>query len=288
MRQKRVRKYKRVSQRIILGAQLLTIWYVLIFSMGYLTSETMASFSSSSEITVKVKAGEWWDGSKLAFIGKGNQNEKVCPSTEISVKIQNTGFTMIGSTTYEVYYIENGNPKNGKLVKEGVLEPLEKDEIISLSHIAEQEGFYMFKAYQREGYIGKKEVIWSEKVKVKCKENTEENGESEQNDKQIELKINEEMISEKQEDNLLEESEKEKVKKEVQQDNSNSDEIENEQSTKGNEIIPEPSNEGSKLTVVEEQNKETKKEDTASKQLTEGTSPVSEANQEPSQEGEEQ
>lgn len=290
MRSKRIRKSKKISQSLILGAQLLAIWYALIFTIGYLTSETMASFSSSSEITGKIKAGEWWDGSNLVFIGKGNQNEKVCPSTEISVEIKNTGITMIGSTTYEVYYIENGNPQNGKIIEKGDLKPLMKNEVVALSYQAEEEGVYMFKAYQREGYVGEKEVIWSEKVKVKCKEKIEKNEESTQNDNQQDLNTNEEITLEKQEENIpKEENEEKKVKKEVQEYKNIGDEAEKSisiQSIKENEMVPEASNEGTKDIVVEEKNNEAIKEAKISEQINEDKSELVKANEEPIQEGE--
>ncbi|MGP4040711.1 amyloid fiber anchoring/assembly protein TapA [Gracilibacillus sp. D59] len=177
MRSSRKVKNRKKYKQLINVAKILVILYATLMSVSLLTSNTSAFFNNSKSLSHSISTGSWWDGSDLAFIGKGNQNlNDACPPVKFSVEIQNNGFSMIDSTNYEVFYIENGNPKNGEKVAEGMIDPIESGEIATISYQAEEEGFYAVKAFQRPDYEGESaNVIWSEKIKVKCpNQNNEE------------------------------------------------------------------------------------------------------------------
>lgn len=169
MRKTRVKKYKK-NNKLMLIAQIVAIGYGLTVSIAYITTNTSASFTSSKQDSTAIQAGTWWDGSDLAFIKNNTVNDKACAPTDISVQIKNNGFTMIDSTTYEVYFHDNGNPKQqGKQIATGDIGPIGSDKTVSIMFTAEQNGSYMFKAYQRPEYAGNGSgEIWSEKVMVKC------------------------------------------------------------------------------------------------------------------------
>lgn len=174
----RLKLYKnRRKKRLLLFTKITIVFYLLIFSFSYLTGGTVAYFNTSGNVGITFEAGSWFDGSRLEFTGKGNQTIKSCPEVEISADIINQGFNMVGPSKYEVYYIKNGEPRVGGAVvfSKGVIDPLNKGEETKLSYIATEEGFYRFKSLQRDGYEGKDSEIWSEKIKVECKDSQAKN-----------------------------------------------------------------------------------------------------------------
>lgn len=76
---------------------------------------------------------------------------------------------MAGSTVYQVYFIEKGNPKNGTQVASGVIPALSSGECITLSFDPALTGNYMFRAEQRPGHPGKGD-LWSDACSVVCTE----------------------------------------------------------------------------------------------------------------------
>ncbi|WP_019154445.1 amyloid fiber anchoring/assembly protein TapA [Robertmurraya massiliosenegalensis] len=175
MRKSRLKKYTNNSKKIRVMIQLLAILYGCTLAITYLSSNTIAAFSSSQKETIKLQAGSWWDGSELEFVKNNAENIKSCSSVEIIAEIKNKGFTMSGPTKYEVYYNKdnNGNPqKKGELIATGEIDPIGEGQIINLSYVAENTGSYMFKAYQHPDYNGKQSSeIWSHKMMVKCSQN---------------------------------------------------------------------------------------------------------------------
>ena len=146
-----------------------------MFCITSITSTTGAYYSSTAKNESIIQAGTWWDGSFLEFIDKPTQNVKACPKIEISVRVKNSGLSMIGSTSYNVYYTTEGQPKeNGELKAERELGPVSSGETTLLTFNAEEAGFYMFKLNQRPGFEEKNKKYqenrdWSEKVHVNCK-----------------------------------------------------------------------------------------------------------------------
>ncbi|MBV7508062.1 amyloid fiber anchoring/assembly protein TapA [Bacillus sp. sid0103] len=173
IRYPRLAKFRKKNQKLILAIQIVAIWYIAFITIGYLTSSTGAYFTSNDIESTEIQAG-YWDESKLKFIKKGNDNlnEFICPANEfeISTVIKNVGKTdMFRDGTYEVYYVENGQPSvNGSKVAEGKISKLLEGQELVLTQKVTSEGFYMFKTSENSGQKEEK-VIWSEKIKVKCK-----------------------------------------------------------------------------------------------------------------------
>lgn len=155
------------------------ICYLIIFSASYLTSGTSAYFSSQFQVNNTITASTWVseepkvDESSLVFLGKGNQNIKICPAV-IKVEIKNAGDgNMQADTTYEIYYTKNGNPeKHGEKIEfaegEGIVEALVSGKTTELIYETSNPGRYIFLVYQNEGDLAD-DGIWSEEIKVDCK-----------------------------------------------------------------------------------------------------------------------
>jgi len=78
---------------------------------------------------------------------------------------------MAGTTVYQVYYIEKGNPKNGSVVSSDVIPALAAGECTTLTYTTPGgSGNYMFRAQQRPGHPGTGE-LWSEACSVVCEDN---------------------------------------------------------------------------------------------------------------------
>lgn len=210
-------------------SKIIVAFYLVIFSFSYLTGGTAAYFSNSNQGIMKFKAGTWYDGSILKFVGNnGTVVDQSCPSVEISADFKNVGHKMRGPAKYEVYYTETeskgkGSPENhGSPIFEGQIQPLDKNEVVTLSFVADNEGFYVFKVYQVENFEGKEKdkEIWSNKFNIKCKDK----GKNKQNTEEQEMENG--------------------TSEEAVEDVSQS----KEQTNKENEVVEEPSSE----TVEEE------------------------------------
>ncbi|WP_231495770.1 amyloid fiber anchoring/assembly protein TapA [Paucisalibacillus sp. EB02] len=186
----RLQKYKNLKKKkLVLFSKIIVAFYLVIYSFSYLTGGTIAYFSNSNQGYVSLTAGTWFDGSKLKFVGNnGTDVDQSCPTVEISADFMNVGHKMQGPTKYEVYYTEQGSngggsPENhGSPIYAGQIQALEKDEVITLSFVTENEGFYVFKVYQREGFEGKdkEKEIWSNKFKIQCKDDKDKNNKNEE------------------------------------------------------------------------------------------------------------
>lgn len=192
------------------------IWCLVIFTAGYLTSNTTAHFNDKLQVSDQGNIGVWekeseepeptedneqWDKYSLQFVSKQTQNLTGCKPVVIKAKLKNTSDTPMTETIpYAVYYVENGNPQNKHGEKlalsenEGIIPALKAGEIITLTFTANNPGSYMFRAGSPD-----EEGIWSEKVMLKCKEKKEpksnENNKKEQEEsveKQASKKVKEE------------------------------------------------------------------------------------------------
>lgn len=220
MKLSRLRKFKSKNSRFLLFSKLVLIWYLILLSGVYFTSDTTAYFSESLQTNGGMSIGSWekeepndeeeWDESELSFITKGNQNWDSCEALTIKAKIKNSGNgDMQAEGKYEVYYIEKGNPqKHGEKMKldeeEGVIKALKSGEEIELTYKADLAGRYVFKAYQHSLNPNNKE-IWSEKIKFDCgsgqdpnKQETEKEAGKDANPKQEET-MKEEAVTESKE-----------------------------------------------------------------------------------------
>lgn len=224
MRRTRKKRYHKGIFNGMLYLQIVLIVYISSISLSFITSSTQALFSGSSIASTVVQAGHWYDGSILSFIDKPTQNIKACASIEINVRLKNYGFSMIDSTTYEVYYSNktNGNPKQtGSKIAEGVLTPLAQNEVGTLKFTAEKDGAYMFKLYQRPEFKqtgNVNSIEWSEKVIVNCmaaikeeelEDKSTEEVESEQSDDKVDSNISKEAENEKDDESTKDVEQKE-------------------------------------------------------------------------------
>ncbi len=204
----------------MLAVKFLAAWYLLIGMSATLTGQTNAYFSDRDTVTGTIQAGTWeteepgcskggnhgeWDCSSLKFVGQKIEG-KIIYAT-----IQNTGSDMETNGKYEIYYSEEGSPKEGTSVG-GVLTfpPIKEGEKIELSFSPQQSGSYMFKAYQHKDHPGKGE-LWSKEIKVDLKPDKAAEVKEEKTEQQAET--TDEATNEQQVDNKTEENSKEAVEK---------------------------------------------------------------------------
>ena len=124
--------------------------------------------SDSDDATVTI-VGEEWDKSSLYFDG---DCEGDCEEIQATVCNGDDSGDMAGSTTWELYWIASGNPKNGTVIANGTINPLAASECQVLTYDPGENpngasGNYMFKAYQRPGHPGTGE-LWSEACELEC------------------------------------------------------------------------------------------------------------------------
>jgi YqxM protein len=98
-----------------------------------------------------------WDKSTLVF----NESSSECP--DITATFCNMGADMTGDTTYEVFFSESGNPKDGTVVDTETFPALLTGECATLTYVPVYDGNYMFKAYQRPGHPGQGD-LWSDSI----------------------------------------------------------------------------------------------------------------------------
>ncbi len=144
-----------------------------------ITGKTNASFSHTSTVSGVMQAGTWesqdnsgcsdnhghGDCSKLKFTGERFDGQK------IYVSLKNSGADMKTSGKYEIYFIEESNPKNGSKISETLpFKPIFKDQELLLSFTPTKSGFYMFKMID-EDHPGKGvHELWSGKIEVRTKD----------------------------------------------------------------------------------------------------------------------
>jgi YqxM protein len=141
-----------------------------------MTGQTDAYFSDSNSVSGTIKAGIWetqkkngcsngekhgdWDCSSLKFTSSEFDGQIIIAT------IQNTGSDMKAIGTYEIFYSEIENPKNGQKLSETIsFKALKKGEEITLIFTPELSGKYMFKAYQHKDHPGGGE-LWSDEIIV--------------------------------------------------------------------------------------------------------------------------
>lgn len=215
-----------------------------------LTSETEAYFSSASKVSGTIQAGTWqeeWDKSSLKFLGNKAKEVKSCETIEIAVSLSNGGSDMKGSTHYEVYYSERGNPKEGQKLGEGEIQAIPSEGVIKLEFMADKPGNYKFRALQREGHGNKydsRHELWSDTIMVVCSNNKTQNVE-EKAEQMNESKKNEEVKVEQkgveQEPNKQQENESEQQK--IQNPDPSEVEVKGEDSENSSDNFKAPTSE---------------------------------------------
>lgn len=172
------------KRRFFIVFKIALVFYLMIFSIKYVTSSTSAHFTSSKQTNVTLTAGTWADNSKLEFIDKGNKNLKACPA-KMEVNLQNIGGDMKKPSKFKLYYIDKdndgGKDKGGNPTIQGTeihipdgqneIPALKSGETITLSFETNKDsggGFYTFYAIQTNTSVYDD---WSVKVIVKCQHN---------------------------------------------------------------------------------------------------------------------
>lgn len=160
IRYMRVRKYGKRYRKIILGVQILLLWYILILSGVQLNSYTNAAFNDTETLAFTLKTQ--WDiedentdngWASLEFISiKADFNE-------IAAVLKNgdDSKAMPVESNYEIWWAETGNALNlneGELVAGGTFQ-LVTGEQITLKYSPTKTGTYRFIAFQEEGKPGK-------------------------------------------------------------------------------------------------------------------------------------
>ncbi len=131
---------------------------------------TKAIFNDEEENKGVISTGTWeptpeeWDKSSLHF------NEEFgcvtsCELIEAKVCNEEGSEEMQGPSSWELYFADSGNPKEGEITTSGAINPLAGGVRQDLSFETEIQGNYMFKAYQRPEHPGPGE-LWSEDCEV--------------------------------------------------------------------------------------------------------------------------
>ncbi|WP_026672923.1 amyloid fiber anchoring/assembly protein TapA [Alkalihalobacterium bogoriense] len=258
---KKSKKYK----KLIVFAQILAIWYASILSLSLVTSDTVAYFNDPKKTSFSIQSGTWWDGSKLTFVKHNTENIKSCEPNSITAQIKNEGFDMMDATEYEVVYwpTDNRNPQHkGDVIYEGVIDPIGKNEIVTLQFEAEKEGSYKFKAYQRPGFndnYDTREAIWSHKIMMNCKGKQEKEANSDVAEEVEESKEEVEFIEKEEnvEAPIIEEEEvNRKEEKEESAENSKEEATEKSVNEKEKEVIETSSDDSLEEIVNSQSEKE--------------------------------
>jgi YqxM protein len=179
IRSTRLKKNNNKKRKFILLSKILAIFYVLVITLTYLNSNTGAYFSDSADAHISINSGIWEDStekgdiSSLAFLNKDmDQIVNSCIPVDISVMIKNNGSDMIGTSEYEVYYTNSGNPKNGSKMAQGTINIIKASQTTSLTYLASKSGSYKFRAFRpghKNDYTSRKD-LWSETLTIVCKE----------------------------------------------------------------------------------------------------------------------
>ena len=121
-----------------------------------LGTETYDSVFYDVELCTQV-VPSGWDKSSLQFVGSTTVSNGI-----VSATICNYGETMMGTTTWELWQADKGNPKNGAVIASGTVNALASGECQVLEYnVGGLGGNFKFEAYQRPGHPGTG-VLWSD------------------------------------------------------------------------------------------------------------------------------
>ncbi|MDF2856928.1 MAG: amyloid fiber anchoring/assembly protein TapA, partial [Neobacillus sp.] len=133
IRKTRMKKFKPKGKKLVLAIQFVAVWYLLILTGSYLTTDTGAYFNDVEVIEEKLGAaddfdrnevGEEWDRSSLSFSNFGGFCSKDYPGIIFSEIVNGGDQDMAGTTKYYLYRVdigEDGPNKNnlGELIASG-------------------------------------------------------------------------------------------------------------------------------------------------------------------------
>lgn len=175
MKTKRMRTYRKKFRHVILLGKVVLIWYLVVFSVSYITtSDTTADFTDSQEARGMIYvAGDWKvvDGSAFEFTKQDSNEKRMCEPQNITSTLENNGEEdMRDTSTYDVFFSENGDPEtDGEKMEldedEGTIPALKLGGSQRLTFKATEPGHYKFVAYQ----LDEEETgVWSEDIIITC------------------------------------------------------------------------------------------------------------------------
>jgi TasA anchoring/assembly protein len=274
-----LRKFGKKNKVLWLTVKFFAAMYLLIGMSAAISGNTNAFLNDSTSASGVFKAGTWEteeagcsenhghdDCSKLKIIKEGMEGKL------IYAIIENTGADMRKDGTFEVYYIEKGNPENGKIVSNALsYSPIKKGESFKLTFEPKQSGIYKFKSYDvdhpgrgvREIWSGKIEVKKSSKIVEKESNVTEQEPKNEKTDSTQNSEENKEVVEKEN----LSEDQSASTEKETK-DQSASTEKETEEPSVKEEKETEGENSTSEQASESQETKEIEKEKTENEKVT--------------------
>ena len=173
IRKTRLKKFRNKNKKLLIAAKIVAIWYLLIITGSYLTTDTGAYFNDIEVIENSFHAkwdeyppddGTWGKSSLKEVSIRGTCEEG------IYAKFTNKGESVNHElTTYEVYWSESGNAKDGVLVESGQFPIPNKNEFYEIYYKPIKNGNYNIKAYHETGHgngNGEGKGPWSGKISI--------------------------------------------------------------------------------------------------------------------------
>jgi YqxM protein len=174
----RLKKFKTIDKRLIIAANIVAIWYLLILTGSYLISNTGAAFNDLEIIKNSIQT-QWdndeWDKSSFSF---DNSKSWAVGCTNYTT-IKNAGDKDMTFSTwrYYLYKFDNGKPI-GDPVATGVVPNIRSNVWGEISAEVSENGTYAFTVRRPLGHPGKNNpdengytyIGWSNPISVtKCK-----------------------------------------------------------------------------------------------------------------------
>ncbi|WP_404330872.1 amyloid fiber anchoring/assembly protein TapA [Mesobacillus maritimus] len=154
LRRTRLKKFKKKSKGLVIAAQLISIWYLLIITGSYLSSNTGAYFNDIEVIENSLHVGEWdmdeWDKSSLDFDGSTVRVD----GCNVYSTISNSGEDMTFST-WRYYLYKADEYLTGEPVATGTVPKLAAKETGEISAEVLEPGEYKFAVRRPLGHQGK-------------------------------------------------------------------------------------------------------------------------------------
>lgn len=163
------------KRRMIRNFSIISGLFLLFMTISISTTSTTAHFIKQQDITMQLNIGTWWDKSDLHITTDPVPNPSSCTNLTIDFYIHNTGFTMIDSTTYTLYYTTTGDPlQEGTIYNEGTIQPIETNDLFHLSFENVDEGYYLLRVNQHPLYNNNSTPHYADSsvLTVKCEEET--------------------------------------------------------------------------------------------------------------------
>ena len=144
-------------------ARTLMASFALMMGLFVASGVTLSAARADQFVAYAQVDGDW-DKSTLHFDADFGCQVESCGDT-ITARVCNGGEPMADTTTYEVWFSQSGNPKDGSVVASGTIPALGSGECFDIVYNTTEPGNYMFRALQRPGHPGKGE-LWSQQCTV--------------------------------------------------------------------------------------------------------------------------